>query len=115
VTALTPKHAVSIVLKAIEEKLPDRQITESLVFAGASPADAPMIVCSVREGFKSGVQSKVIGMREHQNDDPYYSESFAIGRCAVRFRFPGWLFIWMITFYLFGVTIVAYLIWRFLR
>ncbi len=71
-TALSPKQAVSIALKAMQAKQADREVAQTLVNAGVDAADVATIVESIRVGFQSGVQSKVMGTRAHPSGDEYY-------------------------------------------
>ena len=100
-------------LRAIQAKDPDEAITKELVSAGASPSEAPSILGSVREGFRSGVQSSVMGTRAHPDGDPYYLAAFAQGRFAMRFTTPGWVLLRAILPYLIAAGILAILLWTF--
>lgn len=111
--ALTPKKTVAAVIKAIEAKETDEVISSELVSTGVSPADAPNIVASVREGFKAGVQSKVMGTRAHPAGDQYYLIAFAEGRFTMRFTSPGWVLLRRVFPYLIAAAILAFLLWRF--
>jgi hypothetical protein len=71
VHTITPKKAVAVTLGAIEAKETDEAIARKLVSAGASPSEAPSILGSVRDGFKCGVQSRVMGTRAHPDGDQY--------------------------------------------
>ena len=113
VTALTPKQAVSIALKAMEARQPDREIAQILITAGVDPADAPAVVDSIRLGFQSGVQSKVMGTRAHPDGDPYYFAAFAHGRFAMRFTSPAWVLIRRTAPFVIGGLILAFILWRF--
>ena len=112
-STLSPKKTVAIVLKAIEAKESDGAIAQELVAAGTSPKEAPNIVRSVREGFKAGVQSKVMGTRAHPDGDQHYLVAFAEGRSAMRFTSPGWVLLRAIGPYVIGAAIVVFLLWRF--
>lgn len=112
-TALTPKQAVSITLKAMEAKQPDHEIAQALVTAGADPSEAPTIVDSIRDGFKSGIQSMVMGTGLHPNADNYYLAAFAQGRSAMRFTSPAWVLLRTIAPFAIGALILGFLLWRF--
>lgn len=112
-TSLSPKQAASIALKAMEAKQADREIAQTLITAGIDPADAPTVVDSIRVGFQSGVQSKVMGTRAHPDGDQYYLAAFAQGRFAMRFTSPAWVLVRMLTPFVLIGLIVAFLIWRF--
>lgn len=112
-TTLTPKQAVSIALKAMEAKQADREIAQTLITAGVDPAVAPTVVDSIRVGFQSGVQSRVMGTRAHPSGDQFYLAAFAQGRFAMRFTSPAWVLIRMITPFVIGGLILAFLLYRF--
>lgn len=110
---LTPKKAVAIALKAMKAKETDAAIIQDLISAGASPEEAPNIVSSVRDGFKAGVQSSVMGTRAHPAGDQCYLAAFAEGRFAMRFTTPGWVLVRAIFPYLIAGGILGFLIWKF--
>jgi hypothetical protein len=113
VTAVSPKQAVSIALKAMQAKQADREVAQILITAGVDAADAPTIVESIRVGFQSGVQSKVMGTRAHPSGDQYYLAAFAQGRFAMRFTSPAWVLVRMLAPFVLIGMILAFLIWRF--
>lgn len=110
---LTPEKAVAVTLKAMEAKETDAVIARELISAGATPAEAVTILGSVRDGFKAGVQSRVMGTRAHPAGDQFYMAAFAEGRFAMRFTTPGWVLLRAISPYLIGGAILAFLLWRF--
>lgn len=97
----------------MEAKQADREIAQALISAGADSADAPTIVDSIRVGFKSGVQSKVMGTRAHPSGDHYHLAAFAQGRFAMRFTSPAWVLIRMIAPFVIAGLVIAFLVWRF--
>ncbi|RYD83683.1 MAG: hypothetical protein EOP84_07550 [Verrucomicrobiaceae bacterium] len=113
VNTITPRKAVAVALKAMKAKVPDALIAKELISAGASPAEAPTIVSSIREGFKAGVQSRVMGTRAHPVADQFYLSAFAEGRFAMRFTSPAWVLLRAISPYLIGGAILAFLLWKF--
>lgn len=100
-------------LKAMEAKQPEREIAQILITAGVDPADAHTVVDSIRVGFQSGVQSKVMGTRAHPSGDQYYLAAFARGRFAMRFTSPTWVLVRMVAPFVIGGLILAFLLWRF--
>lgn len=112
---LDPKKAVSIVIKATQEKETDAAIARLLISAGACPKNAAKILSSVRDGFRAGVQSSIIGDRvSHDPDtDPYYLAGFAEGKFGMRFTSPGWVLVRILLPFVIAAAVVGYLLWRF--
>lgn len=104
-----------MVLRAIEAKETDEAIAKELVSAGTSPSEAPSILGSIRDGFKCGVQSRVMETRVHPtgDGDPYYLAAFAQGRFAMRFTTPGWVLLRAILPYLIAAGILTIVLWEF--
>jgi len=97
----------------MQGKQADREVAQALITAGVDPADVATIVESIRVGFQSGVQSKVMGTRAHPSGDQYYLAAFARGRFAMRFTSPAWVLVRMLAPFLLIGVILALLIWRF--
>jgi len=109
-----PKQVAAMVITSIEAKRTDSEIAQELITSGFDPSDVPSIVNSVRIGFKSGVQSMIVGTGAHPNSDCYYHAAFARGRSAMRFTSPAWVLVRMLTPFVLVGMILSFLIWRFL-
>ena len=110
---VSPKQATRLVLVAAKAKQTDREVTQALIAAGVAAADAPKIAGSIRIGFKSGVQSMVMGTRAHPSGDEYYLSAFARGRAAMRFTSPEWTLVRTLCPIVLIGLIVAVLFWHF--
>ncbi len=101
-------------LDAISAKQPESEISRLIIEAGVDPKHAANTIASIREGFKAGTLSAVMGTRVHNDADDFYLIAFEQGRYAMRFTSPVWVLIRSILPILVGIAILAYLVWRFL-
>lgn len=86
-----PKDLVIRVLSAIKEEQSDSQITRLIVDSGVPAECAPNALSSIREGFKAGTVSIVMGTGMDPEADEFYRHAFSRGRAAMRFTTPTWV------------------------
>ncbi len=112
--AIPTKQIVKMTLKALLGKQPESDISRSIIEAGVDPKHAANTLDSIREGFKAGTLSAVMGTRVHNDANDFYLIAFEQGRFAMRFTSPAWVLLRSILPILVGIVILAYLVWRFM-
>lgn len=112
--ATPTKQIVKMTLDALRGKQPESEISRSIIEAGFDPKHAADTIASIREGYKAGTLSAVMGTRVHNDANDFYLMAFEQGRYAMRFTSPAWVLIRSILPILVGIAILAYLVWRFM-